>query len=123
MQNFEFKNWIEGEWSRRGGLITPAIAAKILKVKRQSIKPMKFTQYKAPDGKTLLSYAEVMQRAEDRAINGVRRGRKRTKRKYTIQAVETPTNTHETAAESIAGYEKPRPEDTPEGKGGLTPLN
>lgn len=71
------KEWFSLEWSKQGGLITPAIASKILRLSRQSIAQMTFKKISAPWGKTFLSYAEVIQKAEDRIINGVRRGRKR----------------------------------------------
>lgn len=81
------KEWINSQWGMYGGLITPATASKILGLSRQSIAEMSFKKILSPWGKTFLSYAETMQIAENRLVNGVRRGRKR-KVKKTALSVE-----------------------------------
>lgn len=62
-----FKEWIKEEWGIQGGLITPAIAAKILNITRGGIasyqKKKKVKVFTDPEGKTMLSYAEIMQLA------------------------------------------------------------
>jgi hypothetical protein len=59
-----FKDWIKDEWGIQGGLITPVIAAKILGITRGGIasyqKKNKVKVFTDPDGKTMLSYAEIM---------------------------------------------------------------
>lgn len=88
MDKETFRNWIKNEWTNAGGLITPATAMNILGITSGGIanfqKEGKVTTFKNPNGKTLLSYAEIMKLAEERTINGVKRGRKRKKRPYTV---------------------------------------
>lgn len=99
MESKYFKDWIKTEWSLQGGLITPAIAYKILGITSGGIaslqKKKNINEIKLPDGKTMLSYAEIMKMAEDREKNGVRHGRKRKARKNAV-SVELNSTTEKT---------------------------
>ena len=84
------KEWINTEWSMYGGLITPATASKILGLSRQHIARMTIKEIKSPWKKTFHSYAEIMQIADHREKNGVRRGRKKKTRKTPLSVEITP---------------------------------
>ena len=93
MDSKYFKDWIKTEWGLQGGLITPALAYKILGITSGGIaslqKKKNINEIKIPDGKTMLSYSEIMKMAEDREKNGVRRGRKKKTRKTPLSVEST----------------------------------
>ena len=94
-----FKDWIKDEWSLQGGLVTPAIAAKILKITRGGIasyqKKKKVKIFTDPEGKTMLSYAEVMNLANDKENNGTltKKTRKTAKTPLSVESTAIPEDT------------------------------
>lgn len=72
-QKNAYSTWITDEWSKQGGLITPATASKILKLTRGRIaqlqKTGKLTEIKDPEGKTMLSLPQILKIEEERIRN------------------------------------------------------
>ena len=64
-----FCNWIENNWATEGGLIQPAIAARIMEISRarmaQMIKEGKIKAIKH-ENTTFVSYAQIMKISKEK---------------------------------------------------------
>ncbi len=78
MEKENYKDWIIKEWPKAGGFVTTKTAAKILDLTSPRITQMinegKLKKWKDPTGKTLISFAEVIQLTE---THKPRKGKKR----------------------------------------------